>query len=166
MKNKQPANLSTDEMISRMQSHVSDVHFTKKEPTPDDVDRHLRPIRAEYVRKVRVLADKKAPKKNGCFRQIISGSILLSSFAVLYVLIFGARTKRDGLKRWCAQSLNSMAKAILDINNVYEEFKGVHDEHAEYLASLMVHIARDREGLVSFCQETWGLNEQQIMSYI
>jgi hypothetical protein len=77
-----------------------------------------------------------------------------------------ARTKRDGLKRWCAQSLNSMAKAILDINNVYEEFKGVHDEHAAYLASLMVHIAKDREGLISFCKETWGLNEQQIMSYI
>jgi hypothetical protein len=166
MKNKQPTNLSMDEMISRMQNHTADIHFARKEPTSDDVERRLRPIRAEYVRKVRVLTGKKAPKKNGCFRQIMSGSILLSSLVVLYGLIFGARTKRDGLKRWCAQSLNSMAKAILDINNVYEEFKGVHDEHAEYLASLMVHIARDREGLVSFCKETWGLDEQQIMSYI
>jgi hypothetical protein len=118
--------------------------------------------RAEFV----TMARKSGGKKDGCFKNASLGIFGLSLFTIMLINMFGARTKRDGLKRWCAQSLNSMAKAVLDVNNVYMEFKGVHEEHATYLANLMVRIAQDREALVSFCKETWGLDEQQIMSYI
>lgn len=138
----------------------------KSDPTPDDIARRLRPIRAEYVRKVRALPDMGTYKNDGCFKQIMTGSVLLSIITTIFVIGFGARTKRDGLKRKCAQALNDMAKAILDINSIYEEFKSVHPDHANYLAALMVHIAKDREGLISFCMETWRLDEQGIMSYI
>lgn len=77
-----------------------------------------------------------------------------------------ARTKRDGLKRKSAQVLNNLAKAILDVNEIYTQFDGVHAEHAEYLKQLMLSIARSREGMISFATSSWGLDENQLMKYL
>lgn len=76
------------------------------------------------------------------------------------------KTKRDELKRFCAQALNNSAKAILDVNNVYEEFKSVHPEFNPPLESFMVGLNTQREHLLAFVMAAWGLDEESIMKYM
>lgn len=76
------------------------------------------------------------------------------------------RSKRDNLKRYMAQALNNSAKAILDINSVYEEFKGVHKEHELQLGIIMLEIQKQREKMLVFIYASWGLNEDTIKSYL
>lgn len=76
------------------------------------------------------------------------------------------KTKRDELKRWCAQALNNSAKAILDANNVRVEFEKVHPEFLPPLDSFMIGLAAQREHLLAFVAAAWGLDEEQVMRYM
>lgn len=106
------------------------------------------------------------PKKDGCGKEAATGLIILVLIVSGLMGLFSARTKRDGLKRKVAQALNSMAKAISDVADIYIEFKDVHPEHAAYLEKLIVQIGLDREALISFAKASWDLDETGIMSYI
>ena len=77
-----------------------------------------------------------------------------------------ARTKRDVLKRLCAQSLNNQAKSILAIQPVFEAFADVHPAHADYLQALIIEQAQVRERLIVFIGMAWDLTEEQVMHYI
>jgi len=77
-----------------------------------------------------------------------------------------SRSKRDQMKRQAAQALNNSAKAILDINSIYDEFKGVHEDKALLLGIIMRNFAQSREQLLVFIQESWALDENQIMSWL
>lgn len=76
-----------------------------------------------------------------------------------------ARTIRDELKRKCAQAANNSAKAVLDVNDVYEAYKDVHPEEAKELEAVMVGLAVSRERLLKFVASQWQLDEEQLQSY-
>jgi hypothetical protein len=76
------------------------------------------------------------------------------------------KTKRDAMKRQAAQALNNSAKAILDINAIYDEFKEVKPEHAATLATIMIDIAKAREKLLVFVENAWMLDEEHIMGWL
>ncbi len=139
----------------------------RSEPTPDDIARRLRPIRADYVRQVRKLAKEQRSKK-GCKDQGIAILLIVgASGAILYELgKIIMRMVFNGLKRDCAQALNNMAKAVLSIQPVYEAFKDVHPEHEHYLEALLIEQAQVRERLVAFVALAWYLNEEQVMHYL
>lgn len=77
-----------------------------------------------------------------------------------------ARTKRDGLKRKCAQAINSITRAISDVADVYVEFKDVHPPHAQYLEVLITGLAKTREGLLTFIVDTWGIVEDDLPKWL
>lgn len=99
-----------------------------------------------------------------------------------------ARSKRDDMKRNIAQASNHMASAVLDINEVYQEFDQAatalekaeaekpeteqsaeisqHRKFAEYLKQLMISISKDRDHLHNFALAAWGLDEEQLRGYM
>lgn len=99
-----------------------------------------------------------------------------------------ARSKRDDMKRKIAQAVNHEAAAILDINDVFSEFKGVadtqsaepsvdgsqdnqptqtrHKDYADYLEGVIIALAQNREYLLNFAREAWGLEEDQLLRYM
>ena len=76
------------------------------------------------------------------------------------------RSIRDVLKRQAAQALNNQAKAILDINAIYEEFKEVHPKKADVLAGIIISTANQREALLLFVADAWELDEDHIMNWL
>lgn len=74
-----------------------------------------------------------------------------------------ARSKRDDMKRDIAQSVNHLAVAILNVNDVYEQFNGVHQEDADQLARMMMTISSARDALLEFAVRTWALGEEGLM---
>jgi len=99
-----------------------------------------------------------------------------------------ARSKRDEMKRSIAQASNHLAAAILDINNVYDQFKEAtekfkadskdtssemsqgesvsHADYAEYLKSVMFGISNTRDAALSFAKAAWNIEEDALISYM
>ena len=77
-----------------------------------------------------------------------------------------ARTVRDDLKRKVAQSVNHAAAAILDVNEVYTQFKDAGKVEAEILEQDMIALNAIREHLLSFARHAWMLDEPGLMSYL
>lgn len=73
---------------------------------------------------------------------------------------------RDILKRKCAQTANHQSAAILDLNDVYEEFAKTHPAEAERLKVLMLNQNTLRDALLAFVRDTWGIDEDQLQGYI
>lgn len=98
-----------------------------------------------------------------------------------------ARSKRDDLKRSVAQSVNHMAHAVLDLNEVYVEFTSSADrmrelqlpesevdyiakeneyrEYAEYIKAVMISVSKCRDGALSFAITAWNIDEEQLIKY-
>jgi len=98
------------------------------------------------------------------------------------------RSKNDPYKRKCAQALNHMAAAILDVNAVYEVFveqalklQAVayeteaqkdyenmerYNKYAEQMKTIMMGIAATREHLLILVGELWNLDEDSIKVYL
>jgi hypothetical protein len=98
------------------------------------------------------------------------------------------RSKTDPYKRKCAQALNHLAAAILDINDVYVAFGdqvlklnaqegnpdavGVPEQLKRYknfvqtLELAMMGTAAIREEIVKFIGEAWMLDEESIKVYM
>jgi hypothetical protein len=64
------------------------------------------------------------------------------------------------------QALNGMARAILDINDVYKPFLEQNKPEAKVLEGIMLAIARERETLIVFSKAAWDLDEDGLMSYL
>lgn len=77
-----------------------------------------------------------------------------------------ARSIRDNLKRNVAQSVNHIAAAILDTNQVYEQFKDAGKEEAAILEQDMLHLAAVRQHQLDFALHAWALDEESLMSYM
>jgi len=77
-----------------------------------------------------------------------------------------ARSKRDDLKRKCAQAVNHLAAAVLDVNEVYIPFEENKREEAQHLELIMRAVASSREALIHFVKEAWGLDEEQLMGWM
>lgn len=97
------------------------------------------------------------------------------------------RSKRDDMKRNIGQAVNHLAAAVLDINEVYKEFKTqaetfnalpeeekkeraatasvTHEDYAQYLETCMINISKTRDAVLSFAQSSWNLNEDQLIKY-
>lgn len=76
------------------------------------------------------------------------------------------RTKRDILKRNVAQAMNGVARAILDVNEVYKPFVEQNKPEAKVLESVMLGLAREREVLIVFAKAAWDLDEDSILVYL
>lgn len=98
------------------------------------------------------------------------------------------RSKRDELKRKIAQASNHIAHSILDINDVYVMFDDAaqkleesgyhpvneaeegsqshHAKYAEYLKTLMLSLSMDRDALLKFALDAWGLDEDQLRVFM
>lgn len=99
-----------------------------------------------------------------------------------------ARSKRDDLKRKAAQAINHLAHAILDLNDLYNQFDEAakqieqraagseplqgedeisdHRKYAEFLKSIMLGISEDRDQTIAFTLKAWGLGENEIIKFI
>lgn len=76
------------------------------------------------------------------------------------------KTIRDLLKRWCAQSVNHMANAILDLNEVYVRFEDKGKPEAKHLEKIMLLQSQLRDEVLSFVMTAWALDEDQLARYI
>lgn len=96
-------------------------------------------------------------------------------------------SRNDQYKRKCAQALNHLAGAVLDVNHCYEEFsrqtqmlKGLpedvrqpnhdiqvqrYEEMTENLKAAMMGAMVVHAGIVAFIKEAWELDEESIMVY-
>lgn len=74
--------------------------------------------------------------------------------------------KSDRLKRTTAQSVNHMAQAILDLNDLYVQFKEQHPDIAEGLKAIMIQQNAVRDATVKFAGHCWNMTEEQLQSYI
>lgn len=99
-----------------------------------------------------------------------------------------ARAKQDLPKRKCAQALNHLAGAVIDINEVYEMFdqsiqqqidnaveQGQSTEseaitrykgYRERLRQVMMYIVVPREEVIKLIAEMWELDEESIKVYL
>lgn len=76
------------------------------------------------------------------------------------------RSKNDIYKRKCAQALNHLAAAVLDINEVYGPFNEQHPDMAKDLEFVMMGTAVLREHVLTFIGEAWALDEESIKAYV
>lgn len=98
------------------------------------------------------------------------------------------RAKLDTPKRKCAQTLNHLAGAVLDMNDVYEMFdesiqrmrdtaveQGIEPNHEaiaryqaykERLKTVMIEIVIPRDEIVKLIGEMWELDEESIKVYL
>jgi hypothetical protein len=98
------------------------------------------------------------------------------------------RAKNDIPKRKCAQTLNHLAMAVMDVNEVYELFDtsiqrmreaAINDpsvnnaeaikryqDYKERLKQVMMYIIVPREDLLKFIDEAWELDEEAIRVYL
>jgi hypothetical protein len=70
------------------------------------------------------------------------------------------------MKRKIAQAVNHIANAVLDLEDVREEFKEAHPEHAEYLATIQINLATMREKSIQFAALAWELDETALMRWL
>lgn len=77
-----------------------------------------------------------------------------------------ARSIRDDMKRKIAQAVNHCGGAVLDINDVYEQFRESHAEEAEFLKTVMLNIASLREMLIGFASAAWELDEESLSRWM
>jgi len=98
------------------------------------------------------------------------------------------RSKNDPHKRRCAQALNHLAGAVVDMNDVYEAFDqsitrmrdtavelgqepdqeaiARYQQYKERLKSTMMMIMVPREEVLKLIDEMWGLDEETIKVYL
>lgn len=76
------------------------------------------------------------------------------------------KSVRDLLKKKTGQVLNNSAKAVLDLNELYDAFKEHHPDLAQNLATQMLIIAAARDKVIEFAGDAWGLDEDGIMKYM
>jgi hypothetical protein len=98
------------------------------------------------------------------------------------------RAKNDPYKRKCAQALNHLTAAILDLNAVYEAFDAQREKQLEIatetsdplaqantvrytkmtenIKSAMMGSAVIRQAIVEFAGEAWDLDEESIRVYL
>lgn len=98
------------------------------------------------------------------------------------------RSKNDPYKRKCAQALNHLAGATLDLNDVYTAFQQQaetlkslppelvrpetpsdierYEKMTEELKTAMMSTAVIREAIVRFIGQAWDLDENTIMVYM
>jgi len=85
------------------------------------------------------------------------------------------------------QAVNHLAAAVLDIHEVYKQFKEqadtfnalpdeekearaaaanvTHEEYAQYLETCMINISKTRDAVLSFVKSSWNLDEDQLIKY-
>jgi len=98
------------------------------------------------------------------------------------------KAKNDTPKRKCAQAINHLSNAIVDVNEVYELFDqsitrmidaaveqgipqndeaiGRYRDYKERLKQTMMYIVVPREGILKMVDEMWGLDEETIRVYL
>lgn len=98
------------------------------------------------------------------------------------------RSRNDAYKRNCAQAMNHMMSATLDVNNVYTVFDSQfqmlankaaesgdpqdaanaerYHRMTEELKTIMMGIYACNQHLILFVQEAWGLDEETIKVYL
>jgi len=98
------------------------------------------------------------------------------------------RSKSDPHKRRCAQALNHLAGAVVDINDVYEAFDASiirmretamkleeqpdheaiarYEKYKERLKTVMMYIIVPREEILKLIEEMWQLDEETIRVYL
>jgi hypothetical protein len=98
------------------------------------------------------------------------------------------RSKNDPHKRRCAQALNHLAGAVVDMNDVYEAFDASivrmrekakelevepdhvaiarYENYKERLKQTMMYIVIPREEILKLIEEMWGLDEETIRVYL
>lgn len=98
------------------------------------------------------------------------------------------RAKQDNPKRKCAQALNHLAGAVLDINDVYEMFdeavqamidrdveSGVptnaeaierYKVYRERLKKTMMFVIVPRDEIIKLIKDMWELDEESIKVYL
>lgn len=69
-----------------------------------------------------------------------------------------ARSIRDDMKRRVAQACNHLATAILQVNDVYEEFAKAQKPEAAILGDVIQDLAQRQAELLSFAEKAWGLD--------
>ena len=75
------------------------------------------------------------------------------------------RTKRDKLKRECANAISYLFDAMYWTERLYDTFKPVHPEYGDYLAAIETAILQCNEMLHDFWRKTWGDNEVNWSAY-
>jgi predicted patatin/cPLA2 family phospholipase len=98
------------------------------------------------------------------------------------------RSKNDPHKRRCAQALNHLANAVVDMNDVYEAFDQSitrmretakelevkpdveaiqrYETYKERIKQLMMYIVIPREEILKLVNDMWGLDEETIRVYL
>lgn len=83
------------------------------------------------------------------------------------------RSKRDDLKRSCAQAMNHLASAVLDVDAVRLAFveraaKVTKEEvdYVGYLEQVEIAVNANREALGAFALKVWELDEEALMRYM
>lgn len=98
------------------------------------------------------------------------------------------KSRLDPFKRKCAQALNHIANAVIDINEVYEAFGESiermkqadadnetnanaeaitrYEGHREHLKQTMMYLVIPRNEILEFIQTAWGLDEDSIKVYL
>lgn len=98
------------------------------------------------------------------------------------------RSRNDPYKRKCAQALNHLAGAVLDLNDVYKAFDAQRDmlsklpedaqapdheatlqrytEMTEEMKSAMMGAAVVRQSIIAFIGKAWELDEETILVYM
>lgn len=98
------------------------------------------------------------------------------------------RAKQDNPKRKCAQALNHLAGAVIDMNEVYEMFDTSIQQMIDYqieqgtkendeaierykkyrarLREVMMYIVIPREEILKLIAEMWELDEETIKVYL
>jgi hypothetical protein len=98
------------------------------------------------------------------------------------------RSKTDPYKRRCAQALNHLAGAVVDLNDVYEAFDGSitrmretakeleqepdheaikrYEGYMETFKKIMMFVVIPREELLKIIDEMWQLDEETIRVYL
>jgi hypothetical protein len=98
------------------------------------------------------------------------------------------RSRNDPHKRKCAQALNHLANAVLDLNEVYEAFdeqvqrmidadveSGTpvnadnierYKAYRQQLRETLMYMVVPREQILDFIQKAWDLDEESIKVYM
>lgn len=76
------------------------------------------------------------------------------------------RSKTDPYKRRCAQALNHIAGAVLDLVDVYEPLEAQHPELAKEVKDAQMCFALGREKILYVIAKAWDLDEESIKVYL
>ena len=77
-----------------------------------------------------------------------------------------SRSKRDNLKRKTAQTINHLSRVILGLVEIQGEFAEHHPDYATALEQLALGVDRIRTAVLAFALKAWGLEEEDLMSFI